>query len=161
MRSKINTRLHLALLMFPFLTKVIFILTVQKTATGELCSDSLSGCTCYPRGKPLIEGNADGLPALPVTAVGRLCFPWLELCVSVRYFSPRASPSPLGAFSCSTVKSNKQEECTRVGTDHLGLAVEGGRSTYASSSDKIHSARHRQLSVTAYVEGQVCRNTYL
>lgn len=124
-------------------------------ATGELCSDSLSGCTCYPRGKPLIEGNADGLPALPITAVGRLCFPWLELCVSVHYFSPSASLSPCGAFSCSTMKSNKQEECTRIGTDHLGLAVGGGRSTYASSSDKVHSARHKQLSVTAYVEEQL------
>lgn len=106
-----------------------------------------------PKNKPLTEGNAEGLPALPVTAVGRLCFPWLELCVSVRHFSPSASPS--GAFSCSTAKSNKQEECTRISTDRLGLAVEGGRSTYASSSDKVHSARHRQLSVTAYVEEEL------
>lgn len=105
----------------------------------------LSRCTCYPRRKPLIEGNADGLPAFPVTAVGRLCFPWLELCVSVHYFIPSASPS--GAFSCPTMKSNKQEECRRMSTCSGGR--EGGQHT------QVQVTRSTQLSVTADVEEEL------
>lgn len=82
--------------------------------------------------------------SIPVTAVGRLCFPLAELCVSAPYFIPSASV--IGTIIHSMMKGNKQQECMRVTTCHWDLG-------WTEVGQHASSARHiPQLSVTAYVE---------